>query len=200
DYAVAVSFFLGRSSRTRYSSWSFRFIPTLPHPRRRSSSVWRVRSGLSCLLDAACQPEPDEAVTGGRVALDAIRRPAAERTQEPGTSANPPACRRLGRACRVVLWTRLVSGGPVGAPVPHVAVHVVQPPRVRLELADRRREGVAVVEGRDPAALVAGRSGVPHHDLLSDLRLQGGVRQVRMALEALVRLAAGIARGGAGAA
>ena len=47
-------------------------------------------------------------------------------------------------------WGVILFPVPVGAPLPHVAVHVIQTERVRLEAARRRREHVTVPGGDCP--------------------------------------------------
>src|SRR5262249_26791926 len=128
-------------------------------------------------LDAA---EADAvALVGGRLALAGGAAAALGRVGERASADHALLCARLG-ARRAVGRGALVAGRPgVAAPLPDVAVQVVQPPRVGLLAADRRvlALGVGAVPGMgaqvgDPVAERVGGGGACAAGVLP-LRLAG---------------------------
>src|SRR5262249_35434108 len=111
----------------------------------------------------------------------------------PGTDAPRAAAQDKGARIgtnRIFYKSCLIFPLPVTAPLPDVAVHVVQLPRAGLEALHRRRESETVIEVEEGEGRVVG----------PDLSLQGSIGDVGIALEAPFLVAGEVARGGAGAA
>src|SRR5262249_28360823 len=95
-----------------------------PSPLKRSQLLYERNQG---------DPEADDEVSGLRRRPVAGRRPAIPPVAVPAAAAEHPrrtlrrALRVLRRMARLVVWVV-----PVGAPLADVAVHVVQPERVRF--------------------------------------------------------------------
>src|SRR5215510_2174136 len=140
-------------------------------------------SGVGTQKDA--EAVVDVACVGGSAM--AVSTAPVEGMAKPGTAAQD-ALGRTDRATRVLDGPVLVEARSVGAPLPDVAVHVAEAPRVWLEPAHRRRDSVAVVPGDRP----------PVH--LGEPPARRGVGNVSGADQALRVVAGPVARGGAGTA
>src|SRR5262249_38680811 len=129
--------------------------------------------------------EADAAVAVASVVAVAVRRAAVPGVDFPRATAVDTGA--AFRANRIFYKSCLIFPLPVATPLPDVAVHVVQLPRVGPEALDRRREGEAVV----PLDAV-GR--------LRQLPAERSVRDVGVPAQVFLVVAEEVARGGAGAA
>src|SRR5262245_21306561 len=98
-------------------------------------------SNCSSRIRADDDAEADVEVAQGRLDVVAQGRTAVDRVLVPGAAAHHPPRLAL-RTPGVLHFLGGVSPLPVAAPLPDVAVHVKQAPRVGRERADRGREGV----------------------------------------------------------
>src|ERR1700689_922582 len=133
-------------------------------PRRPSERAF-ARDGFGCLwVDFSDQSEAHATAAVARGEAVSVSSAHERGGTEPRTTAHL-MLRAIAVAARRAIGGRagIVIPPTVLRPLEHVAQHVVEAKRIRLERADRRRVDIAVITGKDRPSRIAASSALVRH-------------------------------------